>query len=214
MNYLAHAAGHLGDAYFVAGTALPDWMHVVDRKNRPRRAYAVEVVDDADPRVARLAQGCVRHHDDDGWFHANARFVDLSTRLAIELRGLMGADQSHQAGFTGHVLVELLLDSVLCERDSTLLPRYYALLRSLDPDAVQDSASRICRRPVLGLADLIPKFIDSNFLADYATDQGLMFRMNGLMRRVGLPQLPPAVLPWLSSARERVRLHADEMLQP
>ncbi len=40
MNYLSHGFRFVDDPYFVAGTALPDWMSVLDRRNRARSTVA------------------------------------------------------------------------------------------------------------------------------------------------------------------------------
>lgn len=212
MNYLAHAYQHLDNPYFVAGTGLPDWMSVIDRKNRPRRQYAEPVIDHSHPSIAALARGCVQHHADDLWFHQNECFVTLSTQFAVELRQLLEPGLGHQAGFVGHIAVELLLDAILIERDPRLLDKYYALLESLDADLVQAGANAICQQPVTNLVDLLPKFIEVRFLADYSDDELLLRNFNRVMKRVGLPQLPPAVAQWNAIARSRVRAVADALL--
>ena len=38
MNYFAHGHRFVDDPYFLAGTAVPDWLSVVDRKVRVRAA--------------------------------------------------------------------------------------------------------------------------------------------------------------------------------
>lgn len=213
MNYLAHAYLHLDDPYFVAGTGLPDWMSVVDRKNRPRRQYAELVTEHSHPSIAALARGCVQHHADDMAFHQNECFMMLSTQFAVELRQLLEPGLGHQAGFVGHIAVELLLDAILIERDSSLLDRYYASLESLDADLVQAGASAICPKPVTDLVDLLPRFIEVRFLADYSDDNLLLRNFNRVMKRIGLPQLPAAVAQWNTSARQRVRATADALLK-
>ncbi len=214
MNYLAHARLGLDDPYWVAGTALPDWMNVVDRKNRARRARAAAVVEHPDPRIAALARGCVQHHVDDAWFHQTEEFVHLSANLAVELRGMLPPDGGHQSGFVGHIAVELLLDGVLIERDPSLLDRYYRSLAAVDLETLVAGAQRVCLRPAPGLKVLVPKFIQVRFLADYVDDLGLLFRLNGVMRRVGLPPLPVGLAGWLAEARRRVRGAADRLLPP
>ena len=45
------------------------------------------------------------------WFHGQLSFIQLGTRLAVELRQHMkGVELGHQRGFLGHIVVELLLD--------------------------------------------------------------------------------------------------------
>lgn len=214
MNYLAHAYQHLDNPYFAAGTGLPDWMSVIDRKNRARRQYAEPITQHSDPRIAAFASGCVQHHDDDHWFHQNESFVTLSTRFALELRELLEEGLGHQAGFVGHIAVELLLDSILSERNPQLIDRYYDVLQSLEVDLVQFAADQICRQPVTRMVELLPKFIEFRFIADYHDDRLLLRSLNGVMRRIGLPPLPDSVATWLATARPRVRLAADALLTP
>ena len=214
MNYLAHAYQHLHEPYFAAGTALPDWMSVIDRKNRARQKFAEPVTEDPDPDISAFARGCIQHHQDDFWFHQCPEFVRLSTLFAVELRSILEPGLGHQAGFVGHVAVELLLDSVLCERDPNLLDNYYKVLGSINPERAQGAANRICRKPVSSLVILIPRFIHERFLADYHDDSLLRMRLNGVMKRIGLPPLPPPVSEWLATARPRVRSSADELLTP
>jgi hypothetical protein len=211
VNYLAHAYRFLDRPLFVAGTALPDWMNVVDRKNRARRQYALPVLQDPDCQVAEFAAGVLQHHADDDWFHSREQFIRLSSQFAVELRGLLDGGLSHQAAFLGHISVELLLDAALIRRDSQLLERYYQLLEELDVRLVQQAANRILKRPEHRLAVLIPRFLEERFLSDYPTDSGLLYRLGGVMKRVGLPPLPD-LADWLSSARQRVYEQADELL--
>ncbi|MEM7476116.1 MAG: hypothetical protein AAF483_14070 [Planctomycetota bacterium] len=214
MNYLSHAYRFLDDPYFAAATGMPDWMSVIDRKNRARRQFALPVTEDPDPVVAAVARGCVQHHDDDRWFHMGDQFNLMCTHFAVELREVVGQGMGHQCSFVGHISIELLLDSVLCERDPTLLDRYYDNLESLDVEKLQAAANKICRKPVTLMTILIPRFIQERFLADYYDDELLLMRLNGVMKRVKLPPLPPGVARWLGKARTEVREHADTLLTP
>lgn len=212
MNYLAHAYKHLDRPFFVAGAALPDWMSVIDRKNRARRQYAEPIVEHEDLEIAEFARGVLQHHHDDQWFHENRTFVELSTRFAVELRGLLEPGLGHQAGFVGHISVELLLDAVLIEADARLLEEYYDLLSNLNAAKVQEAANTICPKPVEHLVLLLPRFIEERFLADYVDDARLLYRLNGVMRRVKLPPLPEAITPWLAKARDAVHQSSAKLL--
>lgn len=211
VNYLAHAYRFLDRPLFAAGTALPDWMNVVDRKNRARRLYAEPILLDGDSRMAEFAAGVIQHHDDDQWFHSQATFVQLSSRFAVELRELLEPGLGHQAAFVGHISVELLLDAALIDREPDLLTRYYAMLGGLDALLVQAAANKILKRPVDRLALLIPRFTQERFIADYIDDKAMQYRLAGVMRRVGLPPLPD-ITHWLSTARSQVYLQFDSLL--
>lgn len=210
MNYLSHGYRFVDDPYFVAGTALPDWMSVLDRRNRARSQVAARWIEDQDPNIASFARGVVQHHEDDRWFHQTEAFATLSTTFAVELRGRLSG--GHQAGFLGHIAVELLLDAVLMEDVPERLDAYYNALAQLDPQIVQFAANRLLPRPVELLSRLVPRFIAERFLADYADDRLLWRRLNHVMKRVGLEPLPELVVDWLATARQRVRESAVDLL--
>ena len=58
LNYLAHAHLHLDRPWFVAGTALPDWLSASDRPTRIHR--------DRLPHGSDLAAGIIRHFEERG----------------------------------------------------------------------------------------------------------------------------------------------------
>lgn len=210
MNYLSHGFRFVHDPYFVAGTALPDWMSVLDRRNRARSTIAAGFADSPDAALASMARGVMQHHEDDRWFHQTEAFATLSTRFAVELREYVLV--SHQAGFLGHIAVELLLDSVLVEDVPARLDAYYNALTQLDAHTVETLAQQLLPRPAERLRLLLPRFIAERFLADYADDAALWRRLNHVMKRVGLAPLPETVIQWLATARTRVRDAADQLL--
>lgn len=213
LNYLAHAYRHLDRPYFAAGTALPDWMNVIDRKNRARRQFAEPVLQDADPYIVQFAAGVLQHHEDDQWFHGQECFIQLSSQFSIELRRFLGAGLSHQAAFVGHISIELLIDAWLIECDGSLVDRYYQMMHTLDVQRAQTAANKILRRPIDKLPMLFERFSQERFIADYVDDSGLQYRLGGVMRRVGLPPLPD-LSSWLPDARTRVYDKAPRLLPP
>lgn len=213
MNYFAHARRFLDDAYFVAGTAVPDWLGVVDRQVRARSQSAATLLNDPDPRVVSLARGIIQHHHDDAWFHQTGAFSALNTRFAVELRGILIGDQSMRPGFVGHVAVELLLDDWLVREAPHRLDEYYQTLDRIDAVLVEQTVNRISRKTTDRLSILVPRFALERFLYDYASNEKLLWRLNQVMRRVGLDLLPATIVDWLAHAREEVRLLRDELLE-
>ncbi len=212
MNYYAHGYRFLDDPYFLAGTALPDWMNVVDRRIRPRRRLAEPLVDDADPQMAALARGVVQHHHDDAWFHETRAFAELSLALTKIARDALSADDGFRPSFLGHILVEILLDAELIADDQARLEAYYAAVDQLDPATVRRLVERLTSRRVERLAELLPRFSQERFLLDYLTDAKLAVRLNQVMRRVGLPVLPQTFLAVLPEMRCQVRTRREELL--
>jgi hypothetical protein len=214
MNYFAHGRQFVGEPYFLAGTAVPDLLSVVDRRVRARSQRALPLMDDPDRRIAAVAAGIVRHHHDDKWFHETRAFGELSWRFTAMVRDALPPDDSLRPSFLGHILVELLLDDTLIRRDPERLEAYYRAVEEVDPELIEQAVNRIAPRPTDRLATFLRRFCGERFLSDYAEDGKLWFRLNQVMRRVGLPPLPEEFCRILPAAREQVTERADELLTP
>ena len=116
------------------------------------------------------------------------------------------------AHFVGHILVELLLDAELIAREPARLDAYYTAIERLDPARVAQAVASIAGRNVQDLSHFIPLFSRERFLSDYADDAKLLFRLNQVMRRVGLPLLPREIAGLLAVAREKVSRQAQALL--
>ena len=202
----------LGDPYFLSGTAVPDWLSVVDRKVRVRSRTAAEFVGADDPQVAAIARGIVQHHHDDAWFHNSRAFAELNLQFTVAIRDILPPDEGFRPSFLGHILVELLLDSALIEDNPSLLDAYYETLESVDASSIADAVGHVagCDLSVLGL--FIPAFIHERFLYDYSDDTTLLYRLNNVMQRVRLPQIQQALCGFFPEARANVRGRLAELL--
>ncbi|MBX3438106.1 MAG: hypothetical protein KF861_11490, partial [Planctomycetaceae bacterium] len=99
-------------------------------------------------------------------------------------------DDSFRASFLGHVVTELLLDRVLHETYPGRMDRYYAAWESIDPEFVEHAVERMTQQPAPQTAMFLGLFQRERFLYDYANSERLLFRLNQVMHRVKLPQLP------------------------
>ncbi|HTU27733.1 MAG TPA: hypothetical protein VMF30_20140 [Pirellulales bacterium] len=212
MNYFAHGREFVDEPYFLAGTAVPDWLNVVDRPTRIRSRQALEYVEAADPCLAAVARGIVRHCQDDGWFHSTRAFAELSMELTRGARDLLAQDAGFRPHFLGHILVEMLLDAALIAADPARLEAWYAALDGLDPERVREAVGTMGRGGGQRLAVFIPLFSRERFLWDYLDDAKLMIRLNQVMRRVELPQLPRHFADLLPNARQLVTERQAELL--
>ncbi|MBI1248346.1 hypothetical protein GC197_10975 [bacterium] len=212
MNYLAHGRLHLDQPYFLAGTAVPDWLNVVDRKCRARSKKALPLCASPDECEAQIAAGIVQHHADDDWFHRTEAFNRLQWDFTRQIRDFLGKDSGMRPSFLGHILVELLLDSVLMEDDPAELDAYYNALKQVDGGLVQQTVQRIAGRPADRLDWFIGRFIEVRFLEDYPDDEKLLYRLNQVMQRVKLPALPDNFVALLPTLRQEVRASSAALL--
>ncbi len=212
MNYFAHGRDALDDPYRLAGTAVPDWLNLVNRRCRMRTRRVAPLVADADPRVAAIAAGVLDHLRDDQWFHNTPAFVELSLTFCRQLSALLGDREGYRPYFLGHIIVEIMLDAVLIADDPARLERYYDTIAEVDGQLVELAVNRMAAVPADGLARVPPMFCRERFLSDYALDAKLLVRLNQVMRRVSLPSLPDHLRDWLPSVRQTVSDRRAELL--
>lgn len=205
MNYFAHGFRFVDRPYLLAGTAVPDWLSVVNRRARARRRLAAPFVSHPESQVSEIAQGILQHHHDDRWFHQTPAFAELSLRFTLSIRERLPQDDSFRPSFLGHILVELLLDAALIETDPQRAEQYYAAIGQLDPVSVTATVNRMTTQSADSLATLIRRFSTDQFLFDYLEDEKLLWRLNHVMRRVRLAALPESLVELFPAARAQVR---------
>lgn len=214
MNYLAHGYRFLDSPYFLAGTAVPDWLSVVDRKVRVRSRASLPLVESPDEATRQIAGGILQHLADDQWFHQTRVFAETSLQFAVELRERLPGDEGFRPSFLGHILVEVLIDAVLIARDRSLADRYYDAMDRISGAQVQQVVNAIAKVQTDRLEAWIARFRRVRFLYDYLNDTQLLFRMEQVMSRVGLPPLGNHLAVWLPSARRIVADRCDQLLTP
>jgi hypothetical protein len=211
MNYFAHAIRFLDDPFFLSGTALPDWLSVVDRRSRVPSKSALRFVQHHDHEFAALARGVVQHHRDDARFHGSQAFLATSAALTAGIRQILSGDEGFRPAFLGHILVEILLDADLIREGPLQLARYYQLMDSVDAARVAHLVGHMATRPVPQLEIFIPLFSAERFLYDYSDDAKLLKRLNRVLQRVGLPTIDDEFLTLLPDFRQRVRNAREEL---
>ena len=214
MNYLAHSLACLDDPYQLAGAAVPDWLGLTQPRLRCRSRQAASFANALDARVAAVARGVLRHHADDDWFHQSEAFCNLSLEFARRVRRVTGDVDGMRPSFLGHILVELLLDATLLAEDRSCVDAYYAALNQIDAEVVAGAVGTMIIADASTLASIIRRFTAMRFLYDYADDSRLTYRLNQVMRRVRLPELPGQFTAILPAARRLVAEHRDELLPP
>jgi hypothetical protein len=213
VNYLAHGFRHVHDPWFVAGTALPDWLRVLDRRARVSAERAEAHRDHDDPRVRSLALGVLRHHEDDRRFHGSVAFDETRRAVADTIRPALPAADGHRPWFVAHLVLEVQLDASITAESPTRLDDYYAALGSLDADAVAAAARTLTEDGAPArLAELVRRFRSERFLFDYAEPRSALRRLDRVVRSVRQPGLPEALADVLPVTRGHVEARRDELL--
>ena len=213
MNYFAHALPFLDQPYFVAGTAVPDWLTVADRESRLRSRQAERFQHDADPCVAAVAAGVLQHLRDDAHFHASRAFAETSLALTVLARDALAAETGLRPAFLGHLLAEVLLDDALISERPERLSEYYRVLEGIDPGRIEAAVNCMLSRPTQRLAAFVELFCRERILWDYREDDKLLRRLNQVMRRVGLAPLGEQFARLLPAARKLVGERKNALLE-
>ena len=214
MNYFSHAIRFLDRPVFAVATGLPDILSVADRSVRLRARRMEPFRETASPFDAEVAAGALQHLEDDAWFHKTRAFVETNVELTRLFRETIGSGDGMRCSFLGHIVTELQLDGVLAERYPDLLDRYYDIVGDTDADAIQACVNRMAARQTDRLAMLIPKFHQEQFLRDYSEPSRLRFRLNQVMLRVRLDQLPEVLEEALAESWRIVKSRAEALLPP
>jgi hypothetical protein len=227
MNYFAHALPFLDDPYFVAGTGVPDWLQVVDRRVRVRARNAETFIETGQGPMVAVARGILQHLRDDRRFHETRAFAETSMEVSAMLRAALPCnsslspglqplsptlDPAFRASFVGHVLVEVLLDAVLIRENPSGATAYYRAFESVDVLVVQETVNRIAVRSTERLAPFIPLFCRERILWDYLEDDKLLMRLNQVMRRIGFELLPGEVQRLFPAARALIGRRRRDLL--
>lgn len=204
MNYFAHGFRFLHDPYFLAGTALPDWLGVVDRKLRLPPNQVRRWLDDPDPSLRSLAAGVLQHHEDDEAFHTGAAFARLQVEFARAIKGQDPNARDLAKYLLAHIVPELMLDSLLIECQPARLDDYYDVVLSLDGNELSGMIARMAGREPDSLVKFLGIFHRERFLADYGDDAKLCYRLSQVLTRVGWGPLPERFEELVPSMRQAV----------
>jgi hypothetical protein len=214
MNYFSHAIRFLDRPVFAVSTGLPDMLSVADRSVRLRARRVEPFMETASDFEAEVAAGVLQHLEDDAWFHKTRAFVETNVELTRLFRETIGAGDGMRCSFLGHIVTELQLDGVLAKRYPHLLDQYYDLMGDADAKAIQTCVNQMAAKQTERLAVLIPRFHQEQFLRDYSEPSRLRFRLNQVMLRVRLEQLPEALEEALAESWQIVESRAEALLPP
>lgn len=211
MNCLAHAIRFFDQKWMAIGTGLPDWLGMCDRRVRLRSKHVDPFIEEDSP-IGQLCRGINQHWIDDDWFHVTPAFHEVSAKIGKMFRAQFDAGDNFRSGFLGHIAMELLVDSILSERRPDALDDYYALVASIDADELQNMVNSLGAKQTETLVPFLARYREEQFLRDYLTDEGLLYRLNRVLARVRLDALPNAAAEVVGRSRQLVRAELPKLV--
>lgn len=203
MNFLLHrhvAILDLGSPAAGIGAMLPDLWRMAHRRQRARAGVAPGP---DDPNVLRALLAGVAHHlDADRWFHASDVFHqgDQFTRTCM---AEAGAPPESKLFLLAHPLWEMALDGALLDHEG-LAPMRTALDGDRHTVAPYLPTARLRHAPRAApgldhaavdqrIGDLLADVARGGWIDGYRRAPGLIARLEGIRRRVGLAPLDDAL---------------------
>lgn len=211
MNYLAHAwVLPEPRPAVVLGAVLPDLVRALDRRAPRLERQAASRLEALG--AVELARGVRAHQAADASFHALGEFREGCRRLDPVTRAVQAAGGRARGFFLTHVLLEMLLDAALLERDPAILDR---LCAALEPEHVEPAARALHAigfEAAAGLPSLAARFREARFFADYGSDAGVARRLGQVLARARQPldaRAEQALAGAVGDFRESVRARVD-----
>ena len=189
MNFLAHhiiATRFLTPAEplaaYVVGTALPDLLPLAAARVRVR---PVQVAGQAGRTQleAALGAGAAVHLATDAAFHKSEAFAEAAAMAGRIVAGAGFDGIRVRRFFAAHVLTELALDAALLRAEPGLAGEFYAAFAAADFEAVTCWAEEITGKPLPHLPGVLTRFARSQYLREYAEDDGVATGFSNVCRR-------------------------------
>ncbi|MBR9860231.1 hypothetical protein GYB22_05695 [bacterium] len=132
MNYLSHFYFDRVDdnKYYNLGLILPDLARAHIPKLRINPYRNIEFTTE---EIGSINRGCNRHFASDRKFHNWSTFVKLSQEAIDSIRESGDKDLDRDY-FISHILVEILLDKILLDKNPSLADEFYAMIDSIEMD--------------------------------------------------------------------------------
>ncbi|MEM0995846.1 MAG: hypothetical protein AAGN35_02150 [Bacteroidota bacterium] len=188
MNFISHFYADRGvqDALFIVGTVTPDLMSIYNAKYRVKNSHLNKFDRLAHPEVPRsFLKGLERHFFVDRIFHDSDNFRRETERISQELPLRLPQYDIQRKFFIGHLLLELLMDKIIIDRDPRILEEFYGHFADARQYAPLQQFTGLVAGHTLGTyVSFLRKFYENKYLYKYQEYAHLIWVLGQLLRRV------------------------------
>jgi hypothetical protein len=189
MNFISHFFLDRGQAssLFFVGIATPDLLSVHDRKIKLKEfsvPIALHSVQSDSQKY--FAAGVMRHFEGDRVFHSSPFFEKETMHLSRFLKSELPDHQIHRGFFVAHVLLELLLDKILINKFSYLLPTFYNHFEQHEIMEIVSLTEWITGTRIPAYDGFLKKFISNRYLSHYTDYEYVIYVLKRLLYKVGI----------------------------
>jgi acyl carrier protein phosphodiesterase len=189
MNFLSHyyLDRHRENSFFCVGVCTPDLVSIFDRRVR-LKAHTLPDLSEGGVTSEQLAfhEGIMRHLEVDRIFHASDFFHKETSYFSRQLRANFGSEQVSRGFFVSHILLELLLDKILMEREPHLLENFYRRLTDPGLQFVVSLTEWAVQRKLPRYGAFYENFVVKKYLYRYTNWDNIIFVLEKILERVGI----------------------------
>lgn len=184
MNYLSHYYFDKDDnrPHYILGLILPDLVRTFNRQRLHKQIIGEHWV----APIQALQEGVNKHHHIDKLFHGSKFFKTYNKKAFKELQEIELRGITKYKHFVSHVLIEMLLDRLLLKEDVNTGFTFYSKLNATDKYIFMDYFHHIpaIKGDLEELWDFFQRFCSLKFLFDYQHNDGMILRLNEVMKRI------------------------------
>lgn len=187
MNYLSHFYFDRDEdnKYYNLGLILPDLARHYISKLRINPYKNIEFTTF---EITSINKGCNKHFASDRKFHNWITFVNL-TQKATDMVRESGDKDINRDYFITHILVEVLLDKILCDKEPDLAKNFYAMIESVEMDWIL----KYMRYAGLQDDELWKgehrRFMKAGYMHKYTSYENVVNAVAGVSEKTGLKEL-------------------------
>ncbi|MEO0468339.1 MAG: hypothetical protein AAF206_01865 [Bacteroidota bacterium] len=192
MNFVSHyfLDRETEDAAYLLGVISPDLVSIFDRSVRLKEnSLPLIMENESRPEEISFYNGLLRHFEVDALFHSSDFFTSETGRIGEMIRDVFEPQQVRRSFFVAHVLLELLLDKILIQRQPTLLDNFYRILHTITPEETVRLTKWATHAELPAYGTYFEKFIKRQYLYNYADWEHVIYVLRRIMNRVGIKDL-------------------------
>tara|TARA_B100001057_G_C22535184_1_gene827365 strand:+ start:35 stop:691 length:657 start_codon:yes stop_codon:yes gene_type:complete len=187
VNYLSHYYFDRDEdnKYFNLGLILPDLAraHIAKLRINPYKNITFTTKE-----IASMNDGCNKHFASDRKFHNWMTFVELTNKATDMIRE-SGDKDINRDYFITHIMVEILLDKILLDKNPSLADDFYAMIDSVEMDWIL----KFMRYSGLQDDELWKgqhrRFMKAAFLKSYTSIENVIAAVEGVCANLGMIEL-------------------------
>ena len=187
MNYLSHYYFDRDEdnKYYNIGLILPDLArsHIAKLRINPYKNITFTTKE-----ISSMNDGCNKHFASDRKFHNWITFVELTNKATDMIRE-SGDKDINRDYFITHIMVEILLDKILLDKNPSVADDFYAMIDSVEMDWIL----KFMRYAGLQDDELWKgqhrRFMKAGFLKSYTSIENVIEAVEGVCANLGMIEL-------------------------